>query len=397
MWIPKTAGEVEDAARAGALTETASFDAKADLPAPKKNASLAIDVTSMTTDGGVLLYGVAEDDNGQPTVPAAIELAGAGQRIDQIVNTSISEVPSVEVRELPLERDPARGYLAVVIPRSERAPHQVIVGREFRFYGRGPKGNRILTEGEVARLYRRREEWSQDRMVLLESVVQEAGVPEDAEKGHLHAFARPAAHDPELFERAIEGLGGVQGIHQALIQIPSGTRLAGSYGPNLERASYWEHHSADEWRLATHAEDERRKIESLVELRVNRDGRGRLFCGRATAAHIGDDEQLIIEAVIAGNAETFFAIMSAIYEAAGYHGQVDVGLAITGVEGAGSHIRSENWGPGELRYSADSFTRAIGVSATELRDAPALTHRLLRHFYTASTGHTNYNPFDIGS
>jgi hypothetical protein len=48
----------------------------------------------------------------------------------------------------------------------------------------------------------------------------------------------------------------------------------------------------------------------------------------------------------------------------------------------------------ELRYGADSFTRAIGVSAAELLDAPALAHRLLRHFYRASTGYTNYNPFD---
>jgi len=28
-----------------------------------------------------------------------------------------------------------------------------------------------------------------------------------------------------------------------------------------------------------------------------------------------------------------------------------------------------------------------------LMDAPALTHRLLRHFYSASTGHAEYNPF----
>lgn len=397
MWIPKTAEEVKTAAKAGELAETPTFDAKAELPTPKKNASLAIDVAAMTTDGGVLIYGIAEDDDGQPTIPEPIELEGAGQRIDQIVATSISEVPFVRIEELRLDSDPARGYLVVVVPQSERAPHQVTVGREFRFYGRGPKGNRILTEGEVARLYRRRGEWSQDRMALLDKVVQEARVPEDADKGHLHAFTRPVAHDPELFERAIEGLGGVQGVHQALIQVAFDAQLADTYGPNLERAPYWEHQSADEWRLATHAEDERKKIKSLVELRVNLDGRGRLLCGRATDAHIGENEPLIIEAVIAGNAETFFTIMSAIYEAAGYHGQVDVGLAITGVEGAGSYVRSENWRLNELRYNADSFTRAIGVSAAELRDAPALTHRLLRHFYTVSTGYTDYNPFQAAN
>jgi hypothetical protein len=183
-------------------------------------------------------------------------------------------------------------------------------------------------------------------------------------------------------------------VHQALIQLAFNTRLAGTYGPNLERAPYWEHQSADEWRLATHGGDERQRVKSLVELWINLDGRGRLFCGRATDTHIGDSESLIIEGVIAGNAETFFTIMSAIYEAAGYHGQVDAGLAITGVEGAGSSVRSEDRRLNELRYNADSFTRAIGVSAAELGDAPALTHRLLRHFYTVSSGYTNYNPFE---
>jgi len=102
---------------------------------------------------------------------------------------------------------------------------------------------------------------------------------------------------------------------------------------------------------------------------------------------------VIIEAVIAGNIEAFVAIMSAIYDAAGYHGQVDVGVAITGVEGAGSYERSQNWAAPILRYSADTFSRAVGASAAELRDAPALTHKLLRHFYAASTGLADYNPF----
>ena len=393
MWIPRSAEEVEAAAKAGELAETPSFDAKADLPASKKNAALAVDVAAMTADGGVLIYGVGEDDDGQPTIPKPIKLDGAGQRIDQIVATSISEVPFVKVEELRLDSDPTRGYLVVVVPQSERAPHQVTVGREFRFYGRGPKGNRILAEGEVACLYRRREERNQDRDALLETVVEHAGVPDGADRGHLHGFARPVADDPELFERAIEALGGQRGAHQALVGVASKTQLADSYSPNLERASSWEHHSADEWRLANFDSQERQKIKRLSELRINLDGRGQLFCGRATDSHGGQDESLIIEAVVAGNVEAFFAIMGAVYEAAGYRGRVDVGIAITGVEGANSYIRSRNWRMDELRYSADSFTRTAGVNATELTDASVLTHRLLRHFYTASTGHADYNPF----
>lgn len=396
MWIPKTSDEVEAAAKAGQLSETPSFDAKAELPPPKKNVSLAIDIAAMSTDGGVLLYGVAENDDGQPTLPHPIPLHGVGQRIDQIVATSISEVPFIEILELPLMDDPANGYVAVVVPQSERSPHQVTVGQDFRYYGRGPKGNRILNEGEVARLYQRRQEWSRDRRAILATVVEHSGVPAEMSEGHLHAFTRPAAQDPELFERAIASFGGRRTVHQKLLGVASQTRLAGRYGPSVEGAHYWEHRSADEWRLATRSAEDRLSgdVSSLVEVRVNLDGRGQLFCGRATAAHIGDEEQLIIEAVIAGNLEAFFAIMGAIYEAAGYHGQVDVGVAITGVKGANSYERSQNFTIPALQYSADSFSRDAGVSAAELRDAPALAHQLLRHFYAASTGFENYNPFD---
>lgn len=77
----------------------------------------------MATDGGVLLYGVAEDDQGNPTVPESIPLRGAPERVSQIVSTSISEVPFIEPpRSYPCADDPSRGYLAVVVPQSARAP-----------------------------------------------------------------------------------------------------------------------------------------------------------------------------------------------------------------------------------------------------------------------------------
>jgi hypothetical protein len=49
MWIPRDTTEIEDAAKRGDLEETASFDAKADLPqTAKKNVTLAVDVAAMS-------------------------------------------------------------------------------------------------------------------------------------------------------------------------------------------------------------------------------------------------------------------------------------------------------------------------------------------------------------
>src|SRR5688500_5645651 len=100
MWGPKDADEIETAARRSNLTETSTFDAKEALPATaKKNKDVAVDVAAMSTDGGDLLYGIAEDADGRPTVPQPIELAGTAERVDQIVQHGIAEPPYVEFRE----------------------------------------------------------------------------------------------------------------------------------------------------------------------------------------------------------------------------------------------------------------------------------------------------------
>src|SRR5215210_2455232 len=106
MWIPEFEGELVRAIEAGDLVETATFDAKADLPKKGKSKDLAIDVAAMANDGGTLLYGVGEDDHGRPTVLRPIELAGTRERVNHIVRSCISEPPAIETRVIPKESEP---------------------------------------------------------------------------------------------------------------------------------------------------------------------------------------------------------------------------------------------------------------------------------------------------
>jgi len=103
VWIPESEREILDAVEAGDPAESATFDAKASLPSPGRSKDLAVDVAAMTVDGGTLLYGVAKDNNGRPRVPSLIELAGAAERVSQIVQSCISEPPAIEVREISSE------------------------------------------------------------------------------------------------------------------------------------------------------------------------------------------------------------------------------------------------------------------------------------------------------
>lgn len=171
MWIPKSEAEIIDALEAGSVRETAALDAKQQLPTPGKNRDLARDLCAMTVDGGALLYGVGGQDGTRPNTPTPFDLAGAAERIDQVAQTAISEPPLIEIDSVSSTRLPGCGYLTVLIPASPRAPHMVVADGDSRYYGRGATGNRILTEGEVARLYARRERRDQDGEQLLDEVV----------------------------------------------------------------------------------------------------------------------------------------------------------------------------------------------------------------------------------
>lgn len=83
------------AINAGDLRETASFDAKMGLPPPGRNKDLAKDICAMTVDGGVLLYGLGGEDPTRPDTLTPFNLAGAAERIDQVVQTGIRESPAI--------------------------------------------------------------------------------------------------------------------------------------------------------------------------------------------------------------------------------------------------------------------------------------------------------------
>lgn len=398
--MPKSAAEIETAAKAGDLPETPTFDAKGDLPQPSKNADLAIDVAAMATDGGTLLYGVAEDTNKHPTIPNPIPLAGAGDRIGNIVATSIAEVPYIKVDEFRCDDDDTKGYIVVTVPPSPRAPHQVTVGGDLRFYGRGAKGNRRLTEGEVARLYERRQAWKVSAEEVLGEVIAGSEIPPQEGVGYLHAFTRPIPLDQGMFERALAQFETRSELQLALYAAVDGTKLRTRYGPSLDHANYFDRRGADEWRLSSVSENERtdpQRVGNLTEARFNIDGRAQLFCGRATDTVLHDpDTPFIIEAVIAGNLEAFLATASVIYSAADFLGPVDVGVAVTGIKGAYSYVRSKNWRAGDFRYTADdTFRRTTRLTAAaELEKPDEVAHRLLRPFYEATTGQEGYNPFE---
>jgi hypothetical protein len=411
MWVPRDLDEVEHAIASGALEETAAFDGKRELPPSTSsgNKSIAVDVAAMSTAGGSILYGVGEDEHERLTVRNPIDLRGAADRIAQVVQTAISEVPHVALHPYALADDPSLGFLLVLVPPSPRAPHQVTVGDDRRFYGRGARGNRRLSEQEVAQLYARRQQEEVNLLARLDEVVRFAPPyeSEDPDAGFIHAFAQPVPPDQHLWEGAAATLGGEDALRAHIADAARRTTTTHEYDPSFTGRGYWRRQGADEWRLCTLDVDPppANLVVYAAEAHFNIDGRAVLFSGNAAQRieHNANDvgRKMIFERVIAGNLAAFLAGVGALYEAAGYHGPVDVGVAVTNLDGGYSVGRTENQqGPGFIMwdriptYSGGVFTRTRRLAAAlELREPQTVTMSLLGRFLAASTGRADYTPF----
>lgn len=357
MWLPESADEIERLAGEGSLEETHHFDAKA---VPGVGRDVAVDVCAMTVDGGTLLYGVGEDENGRPTRPAPIELEGQRERIDQIAATSIFEPPTIVVTERPLADDPTRGYLVVNVPQSSRAPHQVVVRNDLRYYGRGATGNRVLTEPEIAQFYARRERWEIDRDRLLDKIIADAPF-EHSQGAFLHAFAHPVAPDPAMLRRALGDDEMV--LRNALVAATNSVHVRGGGGiAALRELSGWELHGAEGITIGDASFDEYR---FALQMTIGHDGSTTLF---GCAGFTYDNAKLLLVDSTAANLGNFLASAGALYEIGEYLGNVDVGVALSGTEGGiprgqerGFHVRG---------YPHDSYRETDRALAHELRERP---------------------------
>jgi hypothetical protein len=391
--MPSTEQEILAAIEAGDLVETASFDAKRSLPAKGKSKDLAIDVAAMANDGGTLLYGVGEDENDRPTIPQPFKLAGARERVDQIVRTSISEPPEIQVREVPTDEDSSFGYLVVAVPPSPRAPHMVTVGKEYRYYGRSATGNVPLTEGAVARLYERRQRWEVDLDVMLDEAIDAAPIDPHEDFAFLHLVARPVVPDEDLFDKARGDQNAAQFLNSLFSAALSAEVFSTRYSPDLHSHNNYERR-ADGWAASQGLGVQWQEFEdpaSVLDFEIGLDGSGRLFCGRA--ADRRRDRFFIVDVLVAGLTAKFLAVMGVLYAERGYVGPVDVGLAVTGLRGGISYVLSNRDWVDPTPYNKDQYRRTERLPASMLSSDPRgaaskLVLRLLRAITRES-----YDPF----
>jgi hypothetical protein len=408
MWVPTTAAEVDQALAAETLPETLVFDGKEALPHskdPRKSLDIATDVAAFAnSNGGVLLYGVGEDKHKRLTRSTPIPLAGAAERVDQIVRTGVAETPVIEIRPLPLTPGAPDGYLAIIVPPSPRAPHMVVVDGEHRYYGRSATGNYRMGEAEVANLYERRARWAVDRDTLLRSAVDEATKtlwPRAPQLASLYVLVRPVISVPSLLDdgTATGDLRRTEALN-ALV-----TAAAKAYpqrfDPDLRAGMNW-HRRGTSWKVGTSQARSQfiparptvadlEVLRTTVDLEIHPDGSALLFYGRAGEERPPADFHLF-ENLIAGLMTRTFAVLGGLYAAARYYAPVDVGVAVVGLAGR-AQVESGSVSGARVPISfTTDYYETDRVSAHELLIDPRGVARRLVLPLIQSTAPT-YDPF----
>ncbi|HXI26738.1 MAG TPA: ATP-binding protein [Pyrinomonadaceae bacterium] len=366
MWIPKTEEEIIDAAANRTLEETITFDGKREISS--KNIEIAKDISAFAnTSGGVLIYGLAEDSDGKLAILNPIKLKGERERIDQIVRTAIDEVPFIKITAIETQHDPSIGYLIVIVPPSERAPHMVIVKGESRYYGRAATGNCVLNQANVAQLFERRRVAEQSIVPQLEQAIKEAPLPDNDKFAHLHIVARPALADDTLLDRCVlSGRNHKELLTEVLDQVSRSGIYRDGYVPDIGYpGSGWARRPEGYYGKCHYGPEE----DMGVHFQFNLDGSAWLFSGRAAEAHGEGDPKTFFSSIVAGTTTKFLAVLGELYDRANYLGMVDIGLAVTGLQGCAPELTRDAFRT-LPKFSRPDYHRTARSNALLLKDDP---------------------------
>lgn len=397
-WPPRSEDEILAALATADVAESNRLDMKL-MIGDKDSArrETAKDLASFAVDGGALLIGIREDKEARSFHPAPIDLRAAVERVEQIAANRVDPPLVVRPREI-VSNQVGLGYLWVEIPASPDAPHMV----DGRYYGRGERTNRILSDADVLRLHEQRRGDS-DRAVTALNRLQDADPFPRARKtaptteppkprfGHLYLSATPRRASPGLAE------GLVWDRHEELLTFAtqienSGPSLFRSWGPHFMGGIYFATRS-DHASVSTISGDAaalEREEQYGVDVRIHTDGAaGMIVTG---ASHPLDGDAVVNDGMIVANAWRVILWAKCIAEETGYTGTWDLGLRATNLAGrsARSRMSRSHFDRDDVpAFDQDEYQRTTSITRSEFSNpgqaVRALTEPVLRGLGSWST------------
>lgn len=357
MWRPTT--EAEILAALGGFTETAFLEAKEKIP---KGLDVAKQVAAMATDGGTIVYGIAEEHGVFSRSPFPLD--GAELRITQAVDHHLRDRPPIRSWPVETDADPSIGYVVVAVEASPRAPHMV----DGRFYGRSGPGNVVLDQGVVDLLYERRRSWEADAQAVTHPHFKNIRTPGI----DLGVVVQPMQMDRRLRRRVWPHSTEANDMRNAIGRVTRTVPLAANdldafIGANIT--------SGVDALSASFSE-------GSDVLLVRREGGVTLFHSDLSSAIWDGDNRTtsILDAPLARLTVHTIALAGDILRSASYTGPVAVGVRVTGAEGAVRAPASGIFLGRRPQIDTDRYQQATRVDARRLDEPGELAYELLSDF-----------------
>jgi hypothetical protein len=400
-WNPTTEDELEQAGKADLLDEGGGrLEFKREVAAgASHNRELAKDLASLAINGGLFLIGV-NDVKARPPTLHAVDLAGLPERVEQVAAMKCDPPLLVRCTPIPCTANSAKGYLAVLVPPSPQAPHMV----EGRYWGRGDRTKRALSDSEVAVLHQRRQLLERNAAESLTDYVGRDPMVDTLTPNHSHLFvvAEPNAASDSMLLEVAKAADNLQTWIFKLVRrrADDDPGFGELYAPDIGYANDFGHR-ADGWALSSFEsaasgrdlagmdEEKLKRLETrLIEVELSENGAVRLFCGRASDNRESDPNfEFAFEALVGGLTMRVLRIAANIADATGFWGTWNLGLAITDSKGKYSWLRAESHFYEGTPYTAAKYLAFTRASTEELSDLPGdvatrLVGRFLRAFGT---------------
>lgn len=384
----RTEAELRRAVDNGILRESHFLEFKRLIPPGRsKNVELAKDLASFGVDGGVIVVGIGENEDGS-LVLDPVELDGLAERVDQVAAFGIDPPLSVLTHRIRTEGDATRGYLVVHVPSSPLAPHAV----DGRYMGRGDTTKRYLTDPEVLRLHERR----LTRRVAGEDRVRQQfardPLSENRRQAHLFVIAEPQTAPDDMLVPLLDAghwqQFAVNLLHRAIYNQELNAHLQASnvspFAPDMDTLQSFDLRASGFALTSAGIGPGRTMIERAVndetvaELEVTNSGALHAYMSRLSD-NIGDaQQQYFLDSAPVAYVRRMLALATEVSEKTGYFGVWTLGVGATGLRGLSSYLHYRRWQSDGPRYDEDEYVRATEATYSDLRDHPGLiAERLL--------------------
>jgi hypothetical protein len=398
VWNIRTEAELQQAIDNG-LTETHYVDFKRELEDTKKaNKDLAQDVAALAVDGGTLIIGVDEEEEGAPPRRTPVNLANLAERVIQVAGMRPDEGVPVRTFPVPSADDPSRGYLFVRVFPSPRAPHMV----DGKYYGRTDKTNRPLSDAEVERLIAQRLTQQKDMLAVtreaLDGLLFDAPDPVPPMMVLLAEPIGGFVEDPLVplttLDDAARQLAVLELVSQAsLIDHQQGFL---PIAPNTVRVVRRTGGVA----ATTNTRDNGLWLYSACSEILFEESGTILLTSRAPVIQPNSTKpNQIVESLIVGHTDLVVRLAPLLSERYSFAGAWRFGLVVTGtrdgVSNALAHVAHTHWGMRGASFNKDAYERATSASLLELAQSPEevvsrLVSSLLRSLDSYQLPHWNW-------